>query len=46
MLSGVLQVAGLINPSLIGILMYRPSSCTICEFDDIIIKVNRFIFFL
>ena len=31
------------TPSLIGILMYRPPSCTINEIDDIIIKVNQFI---
>ena len=26
--------------------MYRPSSCTINEFDDVIIKINQFIFSL
>ena len=34
------------TPSLIVILMYRPPSCTINEFDDVIIKINQFIFSL
>ena len=34
------------HPSLIVILMYRPPSCTTNEFNDIIAKVNQFIFSL
>ena len=34
------------HPSLIVILMYRPPSCTTNEFNDIIVKVNQFIFSL
>ena len=38
-----LLILKLHTPSLIGILMYRPPSCTIHEFDDVIIKINQFI---
>ena len=41
-----LLILKLHTPSLIVILMYRPSSCTINEFDDVIIKINQFIFSL
>ena len=34
------------TPSLIVILMCRPPSCTINVFDDVIIKINQFIFSL
>ena len=34
------------HPSLIVILIYRPPSCTTNEFNDIIVKVNQFIFSL
>ena len=41
-----LLILKLHTPSLIVILMYRPPSCTINEFDDVIIKINQFIFSL
>ena len=41
-----LLILKLHTPSLIVILMYKPPSCTINEFDDIIIKINQFIFSL
>ena len=34
------------HPSLIVILIYKPPSCTTNEFNDIIVKVNQFIFSL
>ena len=41
-----LLILELHTPSLIVILLYRPPSCTINEFDDVIIKINQFIFSL
>ena len=41
-----LLILKLHTPSLIVIIMYRPPSCTINEFDDVIIKINQFIFSL
>ena len=41
-----LLILKLQSPSLIIFLMYKPPSCAIHEFDDIIDKVNQFIFSL
>ena len=41
-----LLILKLHTPSLIVIFMYRSPSCTINEFDDVIIKINQFIFSL
>ena len=41
-----LLILKLHTPSLIVILIYRPPSCTINEFDDVTIKINQFIFSL
>ena len=41
-----LLILKLHTPSLIVIMMYRPPSCTINEIDDVIIKINQFIFSL
>ena len=41
-----LLILKLHTPSLIVILMYRPPSSTINDFDDVIIKMNQFIFSL
>ena len=41
-----LLILKLHTPSIIVILVYRPPSCTINEFDDVIIKINQFIFSL
>ena len=41
-----LLILKLHSPTLIVILMYRPPSCTINEFEDIMTKVNQFIFSL
>ena len=41
-----LLILKLHTPSLIVILMYRPPSCAINEFDYVIIKINQFIFSL
>ena len=41
-----LLILKLHTPSLIVILMYRPPSRTKNEFDDVIIKINQFIFSL
>ena len=41
-----LLIIKIIHPSLIVNFMYRPPSCTTNEFNDIIVKVNQFIFSL
>ena len=41
-----LLILKLHTPSLFFILMYRLPSCTINEFDDVLIKINQFMFSL